>query len=95
MVAGVNELECEKVYKLRYNNKVRLVVALEDNYDNYLCWDFTANQYRTLAHNRIDFNSVEDVTEKAIIRDGDQRERFGHRDVRSCYHDGRTYTVRF
>lgn len=94
-MTNVVELECGRVYKFPYHGKMRLALVLDDYGNSYNCWDFASNGYRTFSDWDIEFGQLEDVTDKALIKDGDQRERFGYRDVRSCYHDGKTYVVRF
>ena len=60
-VVVMQEPKVGHVYKFVYNNKKRVALIRSNHRDNMECWDFTRDNYRIFAHDKV-IGPAEDVT---------------------------------
>jgi hypothetical protein len=94
------KVEPGNVYRFVYDGSTRIAWVLDQqSYGNFLCWDFTSEGYRSFNRSRM--YSVEDMTNRAAIRDTHEvsSERLAKwdrmNDIHVHFEHGQVCSVRF
>jgi hypothetical protein len=67
MQAEITALYVDKIYRLRYDDRTRIVFVIEHEHctDTVLCWQFGINQHRRFKHTKIE--DYVDITRRCLV----------------------------